>query len=65
MTLLYRASCTQAKEGKLQHNLFTDYGNSFRLNASMAHSHEMLVKIYFQIAALSSGFQHFSWSSGN
>lgn len=47
MTLLYRAACTYATEGKLQHNLFTNDGGSFRLNASMAYSYEMLVKLLF------------------
>lgn len=65
MTLLYRTACTYATEGKPQHNLVTNDGSSFRLNASTAYSYKMLVKLYFQIAAMSSGFQHASWSSGN
>lgn len=45
MTLLYWAACIWAAGGKPQHNLFTNDGRSFRLNASMAYSYETLAKV--------------------
>lgn len=41
---LYRAACTET-EGILQHNLFSNDGCSFRLNASVACSYKMLIKL--------------------